>query len=50
MARMSDNGRAAVAYAVDVYGRVYTPTEAKRRRKSIRKRKLQRAARRRNRK
>ena len=49
MSRASDNGRGKVVYDIDTYGVVRTPTEAKRFRKSIRKKKLAKKARKANR-
>jgi hypothetical protein len=50
MSRVSNFGRKGVAYDIDTYGYVYTPTEAKKRRIAIAKKNLQKKARRKNRK
>jgi len=50
MSRRSDYGRLGIAYDIDTYGIVRSPTEARRFRKAIRKKKMQKKARKVNRK
>lgn len=49
MSRRSDCGRGNIAYDIDTYGIVRTPTEAKRFAKAIRKKRMQKRARKVNR-
>ena len=50
MARQSDCERLGIAYDIDIYGIVRSPIEARRFRKAIRMKKMQKKARKANRK